>query len=107
MKHLSSDLRRLDLKLTCKLQTEIDYWINVLNRVCSVVKSLASHGLSFRGKYDSFESSSENNVNFVMDMTLIAEYDTFSSKHILKYGKHGKGHTSNISFLLMNNLLKL
>jgi len=46
MKHRSSDLGRVDLKLAYKLQTETDYWINVLNRVCSVVKSLASHGLA-------------------------------------------------------------
>jgi len=95
MKHRSSDLGKVDLELTYKLQTEPDYWINVLNRVCSVVKSLASHGLSFRGGDESFESSIENNGNFITAMKLIAEYDPFLSKHILKYGNPGKGHTSS------------
>lgn len=49
MKHRSSDLGRVDLQLTYKLRSDTDYWINVLSRVCSVVKSLSSHGFSFRG----------------------------------------------------------
>jgi len=62
--------------------------------VGSVVKSLSSHGLLFRGGDDSFESSGKNNGNFIMAMKLIAEYDRFLSKHILNYGNPGKGNTS-------------
>lgn len=55
MKYRSSDSGRVDLQLTHKLQTETDFWINVLSRVCSVVKS------------------SGNNGNFIMAMKLIAQ----------------------------------
>jgi len=45
MKHRSSDFGRVDSQLTYKLQTETGYWVNVLNRVCSAIKTLSSHGL--------------------------------------------------------------
>ncbi|XP_008185930.1 zinc finger MYM-type protein 1-like [Acyrthosiphon pisum] len=84
-----------------------DYWVNVLNRVCSVIKSLSSHGLSFRGGDDSFESSGKNNGNFIMAMKLIAEYDPFLSKHILNYGNPGKGNTSYMSFFTYEQFIKI
>lgn len=107
MKHRATDLGRVDLQLTYSLQTEIGYWINVLSRVCSVVKSLSSHGLSFRGGNDSFESSGKNNGNFVMAMKLIAEYDPFLSEHLLKYGNPGKGNTSYMSFFTYEQFIKI
>lgn len=107
MKHRSSDFGRVDSQLTYKLQTETDYWVNVLNRVCSVIKSLSSHGLSFRGGDDSFESSGKNNGNFIMAMKLIAEYDPFLSKHILNYGNPGKGNTSYMSFFTYEQFIKI
>lgn len=81
MKHRSSDLGRVNLQLTCKLQSDTDYWINVLSRVYPVVKSLSSHGLLYRAGTDSYESSGKNNGNFIMSMKLIADYDPFLSNH--------------------------
>lgn len=107
MKHRSSNFGRVDLQLTYKLQTETDYWINVLSRVCSVVKSSSSHGLLSRGGDDSFESSGKNNGNFIMAMKLTAEYDPFLSKHILKYKNSGKGNTSYMSFFTYEQFIKI
>lgn len=105
MKELAFDLGKIDIKLTHQIETEKKYWINVLRRVCSVVKSLASHGLPFRGDVEKFGLSTSNHGNFIMAMELLAEYDPFLSDHINKYGNPGKGNTYR--FLLMNSLLKL
>lgn len=43
MKELASDLGKIDTRLTHQIETEKKYWINVLTRVCYVVKCLASH----------------------------------------------------------------
>jgi len=49
MKELASDLSKINTKLMHQIETEKKYWNSLLTRVCSVVKSLASHGLSFIG----------------------------------------------------------
>lgn len=54
MKEFASDLGKIDIKLTHQIETEKKYWINVLTRVFSVVKSLKSHGLPFRGNVENF-----------------------------------------------------
>jgi len=77
----------------------------VLSRICSVVKSLSSHGLSFRGGDDNLESSGKNNGNFIMAMKLIAEYYHFLSKHIIL--KYGKGNTSYMSFFTYEQFIKI
>lgn len=63
-----SDLGRVDSQLIHNIQTETNYWKNILRWVCSVVKALSSHGLPFRGGNNKFEPSGENNGNFVMSM---------------------------------------
>lgn len=77
MKLRATDLGRIDCTIAHQLETETNYWINVLTRVCSVVKSLSSYGLPFRGTEEKFVSSTANSGNFIMAMKLIAEYDPF------------------------------
>ncbi|XP_050059838.1 uncharacterized protein LOC114132255 [Aphis gossypii] len=89
MKQRATDLGRIDTTITRQLKIETNYWINVLTRVCSVVKSLASHGLPFRGTEEKYGSSVANSGNFIMAMELVAEYDPFLSQHISKYGNPG------------------
>ncbi|XP_065662869.1 uncharacterized protein LOC136085486 [Hydra vulgaris] len=84
MKQRATDLGRIDTKITRQLKVETNYWINVLARVCSVVKSSASHGLPFRGTDEKYGSSVANSGNFIM--------------HISKYRNPGKGNTSYLSF---------
>lgn len=47
----------------------------MLTRVCSVVKSLFSYGLPFRGAEEKYGSPVANSGNFIMAMELVAEYD--------------------------------
>lgn len=108
MKELASDLGKIDTRITHQIETEKKYWINVLTRVCSVVKSLASHRLPFRGDEDKFGSSTSKSGNFTMAMELIAEYDPFLSEHISKHGNpKAKVILYTYLFLLTNSLLKL
>ncbi|KAF2880773.1 hypothetical protein ILUMI_25401 [Ignelater luminosus] len=68
---------RIDSKLFEQLEDERKYWRNVLLRVVVAVKSLATRGLSFRGKTDRFRSS--NNGNFMMLLEAISEFDPADS----------------------------
>ncbi|KAL4089440.1 hypothetical protein QTP88_024475 [Uroleucon formosanum] len=107
MKQRATDLGRIDTTITLQLKIETNYWINVLTRVCSVVKSLASHGLPFRGTEEKYGSSVANSGNFIMAMELVAEYDPFLSQHISKYGNPGKGNTSYLSFYTYEQFISI
>lgn len=72
MKQLVSDLGKINQKLTCHIEKEKNYRVNVLTRVCSVVKSLTSHGLPLRGDVEKFGLPTANCGNFIMAMELIA-----------------------------------
>jgi len=60
---------RIDQQLVNQIDNERLYWINVLKRVVSVVKSLASRGLPFRG-HDS-KIGSPHNGNCLMALELV------------------------------------
>jgi hypothetical protein len=72
-------------------QHEIDlkYWREVLLRVASVIKFLASRGLAFRGNEHKF--GSQHNGNYLGILELLAEFDPFLANHIQRYGNIGKG----------------
>lgn len=72
-------------------QLEMQYWREVLQRVVSVIKLLASRGLAFRGSDELFGSPS--NGNFLGIIELLAEYDPFLASHIENYGNKGRGMT--------------
>jgi len=42
-----------------------------------------------------------------MAVKLIAKYDPFSSKHILKYGNPGNGHTFYMSFFTYEQFIEI
>lgn len=96
MKNRSEVLGRIDSKLIFQMDTEINYWKNVLTRVVAVVKALSSRGLSFRGDNETF--GSPNNGNFMMALEHISEFDPFIAQHIKEFGNQGKGITSYLSF---------
>ncbi|KAK4882157.1 hypothetical protein RN001_005476 [Aquatica leii] len=79
MKKRGQTEARIDSKLFEQLEDEIKYWRNVLLRVVVAVKFLATRGLSFRGKTDTFGST--NNGNFMMLLEAISEFDPFLAKH--------------------------
>ncbi|XP_065651294.1 zinc finger MYM-type protein 5-like [Hydra vulgaris] len=88
MKERKEVLNRVDQKLKNQVETEIYYWKNVLTRVVTVVKSLSSRGMSFRGDDDRF--GSVHNGNFMMSLELITQFDPFLAQHIEKFGNKGK-----------------
>jgi len=105
MKNRSSELNRVDKTLPYQVETEKEYWKNVLIRVCAVVKSLSSRGLPFRGDNEQFGSL--HNGNFMMCLELIAEFDPFLAKHISNHGNLGKGHTNYLSHFTYEQFIKL
>lgn len=86
----------VDQHLIKQIESEKEYWTNVLKRIVAIVKSLSSRGLAFRG-HDS-QIGSLHNGNFMMAVELIAEFDPFLSLHLKKYGNPGKGKISYISY---------
>ncbi|XP_065680610.1 zinc finger MYM-type protein 1-like [Hydra vulgaris] len=105
MKERKEVLNRVDQKLKYQVETEINYWKNVLIRVVAVVKSLSSRGMSFRGDDDRF--GSVHNGNFMMSLELIAQFDPFLAQHIEKFGNKGKGSTSYLSFNIYEQFISI
>ncbi|XP_047132222.1 zinc finger MYM-type protein 1-like [Hydra vulgaris] len=105
MKERKEVLNRFDQKLKYQVETEINYWKNVLTRVVAVVKSLSSRGMSFRGDDDRF--GSVHNGNFMMSLELIAQFDPFLAQHIEKFGNKGKGSTSYLSFNIYEQFISI
>lgn len=95
LKSRGNEMNRIDKRLLSQHEHEVTYWRNVLKRVVSVVKKLASRGLAFRGDEEKF--GSVKNGNFMMCLELIAEYDSFLADHIARFGNPGKGSTSYLS----------
>lgn len=79
----------LDAKFLKQEQIEMNYWREVLRRIVSVIKLLASRGLSFRGSDQTIGSST--NGNYLGILELISEYDPFLATHIANHGNKGKG----------------
>ncbi|XP_050064590.1 zinc finger MYM-type protein 1-like [Aphis gossypii] len=100
MKKRGSEIGRIDHQLILQVQTETNYWKEVLTRVVAVVKSLSSRGLAMGGHDDKFGSTYSG--NFVMSLELIAEFDPFLKNHISEFGNKGKGTTSYLSFTYLS-----
>ena len=60
----------LDSKLSEQIQTEKEYWKQVLHRCVEVIKTLSECGLAFRG--DNEIIGSPNNGNYLGSLELIA-----------------------------------
>lgn len=80
---------RVDTELEELELTEKQYFKEVLKRVISVIKYIATRNLAFRGSKEVFGSS--KNGNFLGLLELIAEFDPFLKQHIEKYGNFGSG----------------
>jgi len=62
------------------MESEQEYWTNVLQRIISVVKILAQQSLAFWGSSDKLYE--HNNGNFLKIIELLAKYDSIISEHI-------------------------
>lgn len=105
MKKRGSEVGRIDHQLILQVQTEKNYWKEVLTRVVAVVKSLSSRGLAMRGHDDKFGSTYSG--NFVMSLELIAEFDPFLKNHISEFGNNGKGTTLYLSFTVFEQFIEI
>ncbi|XP_060845353.1 zinc finger MYM-type protein 1-like [Rhopalosiphum padi] len=85
LKHRGNVSERIDYSLIKQLDTEIEYWRNVLKRVVETIKSLASRGLPFRG-HDSCFGSVHN------------------ADHIVRFGNKGSGSTSYLSHVICEDI---
>lgn len=81
-------MNTLHTKFLKQQQIEMKYWREVLRRIVSVIKSLASRGLAFRGSDQTLDSS--NNWNFVGILEIISEHDPLLASHISNHGDKGK-----------------
>lgn len=93
----ANETNTLDASILHQERTEMQYWRQVLQRVVSAVKFLASRGLAFRGTDEHFGSS--KNGNYLGVLELISEYDPFLATHISSYGNKGKGNNTLITFI--------
>ena len=96
---------RLDKSLAAQIEDEQDYWRNVLPRVVSVVKFLASRGLPFRGRDEKIRSN--YNGNFLGIIELLAQYDAFLADHLHMFGNAGGDTSSYLSSGIFNEFLQL
>ncbi|XP_050540304.1 zinc finger MYM-type protein 1-like [Daktulosphaira vitifoliae] len=103
LKHRGNVLGRIDNSLIKQLDTEIEYWRNVLKRVVETIKSLASRGLPFRGHDSCF--GSVHNGNYLMSLELIAKFDPFLADHIVRFGSKGSGSTSYLSHVICDEFI--
>lgn len=95
----------INTNLTRQLDEKIKYWENVLKRIVSTVKALASRGLSFRGHVEKFGST--QNGNYLIALELISEFDPFLAEHIKKFGECGSGHTNYLSSTICEEIIQL
>uniref|UniRef100_A0A671MPV2 DUF4371 domain-containing protein n=1 Tax=Sinocyclocheilus anshuiensis TaxID=1608454 RepID=A0A671MPV2_9TELE len=65
----------IDSDLMKQMDSEREYWKQVLRRVVSVIKFLGERGLAFRGSDELLGSA--HNGNFLGILELLAEYDPF------------------------------
>jgi hypothetical protein len=96
---------RIDKPIVSQLNDEISYWRNVLHRLATIIQSLSSRGLSFRGYDENIESIYNSNILMVVE--LLAKFDPFMSQHIAKYGSKDTGSTSYLSSTIYEKLKQL
>lgn len=100
-----SKIQIIDKQIADQYEGQCKYWRDVLRRVVSTVKFLASRGLAFRGDNELF--GDHRNGNFLGCLELLAEYDTFLAQHITTYGNAGRGTASYLSSTTVDEFIHL
>lgn len=85
----ANETNMLDAQFRRQEQIEVKYWHEVLQKIVSVVKFLASRGLAFRGSDEILGSNT--NGNYLGILELIAKHDPFLANHMEIYGNKGRG----------------
>ena len=90
-------------RLTEQFESEKKYCNDILLRILTVIKMLASRGLSFR---DSNEIvGSVHNGNYLGCLELVAEFDPLLAEHIQKRANKGRGHVSYLSSTICDEFI--
>lgn len=79
-------------------EVDLKYWREVLKKVASTIKFLASRGLAFRGSDEKFGSL--HNGNYLGILELLAEHDPFLANHIRLHGNKGKGINMSVTYII-------
>ncbi|XP_065645817.1 uncharacterized protein LOC136076271 [Hydra vulgaris] len=94
-----------------KIKLEVEYWQNILKRIISVIKFLASHNLAFQGHTDKLFS--KGNGNFLGLIEMISEFDPILQEYLRKFKSHevsdhylGKNVQNQIIELLSSEIKK-
>ncbi|XP_065650771.1 zinc finger MYM-type protein 1-like [Hydra vulgaris] len=69
-----------------KIKLEVESWQNILKRIISVIKFLASHSLAFQGHTDKLFF--KGNGNFLGLVEMISEFDPILQEHVRKIKSH-------------------
>lgn len=96
---------RIDKEIVKQIETEKQYWINVLKRVIAVIVFLGERGLAFRG--DTEVLGSPHNGNYLGCLELLSQFDPFLREHIRQYGNPGKGNVSYLSSSICDEFIEL
>ena len=74
--------KRIDSELEAQIESEKQHWRNILNRILSCIKVLASQNMALRGHKEKLSTADEgaNIGNFLSLMKLLAEYDLLTAK---------------------------
>ncbi|CAG9840729.1 unnamed protein product [Diabrotica balteata] len=99
----SNSLGKIDTGIHRQFLDEKKYWIEILRRVLSTIKFLASRGLAFRGTTEKFGKN--DNGNYLGLLELIAQFDPFLDNHIQKFGNPGRGNVSYLSSTICNEFI--
>jgi len=94
---------RIDTGLEKQIEGEAKYWTEVLKRVVSAIKFLASRGLAIRG--DNEVLGSNQNGNFLGMLEFLAEWDAFMEEHIKRHCNKGRGMIESNNLLLRTFIL--
>lgn len=90
----SKGTETIDSDLIKQMNSEREYWKQVLRRVVSVITFLGERGLAVRGNGELLGSA--HNGNYLGILELLADYP-FLAEHIRKFGWKGKGTVSYLS----------
>lgn len=86
-----------------QISSRKDYWVEVLKRIISVIKFLASRELAFRGTDERL--GERRNGNYLGLLELLAEYDPLLKDHINRMANLSKSKTSYLSKDICNEVL--